>query len=95
MASRGYCWGRHLRLMLKAFGCKQGSGEATSEGEEGTPEGLGAKSDERRLWIPEGKRRGGVHSEGSGCAPKEQAAKRLKDPLRLSSEDPRSRREAK
>ena len=59
MASRGYCWGRHLRLMLKAFGCEQESGEATSEGEEGTPEGLGAKSDERRLWIPEGKRRSG------------------------------------
>ena len=54
MASRGYCWGRHLRLMLKAFGCEQESGEATSEGEEGTPEGLGAKSDERRLWLPEG-----------------------------------------
>ena len=41
--------------MLKAFGCEQGSGEASCEGEEGAPEGLGAKGDKRRLVLPEEK----------------------------------------
>ena len=39
-------------LTPKAFGRERGSSEATSEGEEGAPEGLGAKGDERRPVLP-------------------------------------------
>ena len=63
MASRGYHWGRHLRLTPKTFGCEQGGGEAIGEGEEGASEELGAKCDERRLKLPEEKRRDSVRAE--------------------------------
>ena len=95
MASRGYCWGRHLLLTPKAFGYEQGGGEATCEGEEGALEGLGAKCDKRRPMLPEEKQRGGVRSEGTVRVPKGPTTKRLRGPLHLSSEDTRSRREVK
>ena len=79
----------------KAFGCEQGSGEASCEGEEVAPEGPEAKGDKQRLVLPEEKRRGGARSEGAARVPKGQMAKRLREPLRSSSEDLRSRREAK
>ena len=75
MVSRGYCWGRHLRLTPKTFGCEQGGGEATGEGEEGASEQLGAKRDERRSKLPEEKRRGDPRSEGIARVPKRQVAK--------------------
>jgi len=95
VASRGYCWGRHLRLTPKTFGCEQRGSEAIGEGEEGASEELGAKCDERRSKLPEEKRRGDPRSEGIAHGPKRQAAKRLRGPLRFICEDPRTRREAK
>jgi len=65
VASRGYCWGRHLRPSPKAVGCKQRGGrigEASCEGKEDAPEGSGAKGVKRRPAPPEEKRRGGAHS---------------------------------
>ena len=44
-------------------------------GEEGASEELGAKCDERRLKLPEEKRRGDPRSEGIVREPKRQAAK--------------------
>ena len=88
MASRGYCWGRHLLLTPKAFGYEQGGGEATCEGEEGALEGLGAKCDKRRPMLPEEKQRGGVRSEGATRLAKGRTARRLQEPLRRRSEDP-------
>jgi len=83
----GQCWGRHLRLSPKVFGCEQGGGEASCEGKEVAPEGPEAKGDKRRLVLPEEKRRGGVRSEGAARAPKGQTARRLREPLRWNSED--------
>ena len=70
MASRGYCWGRHLCLALKTFSCEQGGGEATGEGEEGASEELGAKCDEQRSKLPEEKQRGDPRSKGIARGPK-------------------------
>ena len=77
------------------FGYEQGGGEVSCEGKEVAPEGPEAKGDKQRLVLPEEKRRGGARSEGAAHAPKGRTAKRFGEPLRLGSEDLRSRREAK
>ena len=80
------CWGRHLRPLPKAVGCKQRggrNGEASCEGKEDAPEGPRVKGGERRQFPTNGRRRGctlwrrDIRRSGSD-GPFDEAAKTLK-----------------